>query len=165
MALDKKDADLFYQRGLWTSGCAVLHIPLKKACHCEAGRVSGPPWQFSTASGMTGIFKKEAPMNAIGMHYGFWSHNWNEIDYYTLIPKIARLGFDVSEVASAEFAYYSDDKLKELKQLADDNGLTFTYSIGLEAKYDLASDDASVRENGIRQHRAKEGRIAKVLDK
>lgn len=89
-------------------------------------------------------------MNAIGMHYGFWSHNWNEIDYYTLIPKIARLGFDVSEVASAEFAYYSDDKLRDLKKLADDNGLTFTYSIGLEAKYDLASDDASVRENGIR---------------
>ena len=89
-------------------------------------------------------------MNAIGMHYGFWSHNWDEIDYYTLIPKIARLGFDVSEVASAEFAYYSDDKLKDLKKLADDNGLTFTYSIGLEAKYDLASDDAAVRENGIR---------------
>jgi D-psicose/D-tagatose/L-ribulose 3-epimerase len=40
-------------------------------------------------------------MNAIGMHYGFWSHNWDEIDYFTLIPKIARLGFDVSEVASA----------------------------------------------------------------
>ena len=58
-------------------------------------------------------------MNAIGMHYGFWSHNWNEIDYYYLIPKIARLGFDVSEVASAEFAYYSDEKLKELKQLAE----------------------------------------------
>lgn len=89
-------------------------------------------------------------MNAIGMHYGFWSHNWDEIDYFTLIPKIARLGFDVSEVASAEFAYYSDDKLRDLKKLADDNGLTFTYSIGLESKYDLASDDASVRECGIR---------------
>ena len=38
-------------------------------------------------------------MNAIGMHYGFWSHNWNEIDYYYLIPKLARLGFDISEKA------------------------------------------------------------------
>lgn len=96
-------------------------------------------------------------MNAIGMHYGFWSHNWDEIDYFTLIPKIARLGFDVSEVASAEFAYYSDDKLRDLKKLADDNGLTFTYSIGLESKYDLASDDASVRECGIRH-------VTKILE-
>ena len=96
-------------------------------------------------------------MNAIGMHYGFWSHNWNEIDYYTLLPKLSRLGFDISEVASAEFAYYSDEKLKDLKQLADDNGLTFTYSIGLEDKYDLASDDAAVRENGIRH-------VTKILE-
>lgn len=89
-------------------------------------------------------------MNAIGMHYGFWSHNWDEIEYIPLIEKVARLGFDVCEVASAEFVRYSDEKLRELKLCADDNGLTFTYSIGLERQYDLASDDPAVRENGIR---------------
>lgn len=89
-------------------------------------------------------------MNPIGMHYGFWSHNWDEIQYIPLMEKISRLGFDVCEVASAEFGYYSDDKLKELKACADDHGLTFTYSIGLEPRYDLASDDPAVRETGIR---------------
>lgn len=89
-------------------------------------------------------------MNAIGMHYGFWSHNWDEISYIPLIKKIARLGFDVCEVASAEFCKYSDATLRELKSCADDHGLTFTYSIGLEKEYDLASDDPDVRENGIR---------------
>lgn len=89
-------------------------------------------------------------MNAIGMHYGFWSHNWDEIEYIPLIKKVSRLGFDICEVASAEFCKYSDEKLKELKKCADDHGIRFTYSIGLEKEYDLASDDPAVRENGIR---------------
>lgn len=89
-------------------------------------------------------------MNAIGMHYGFWSHNWDEIQYIPLMEKVARLGFDVCEVASAEFCKYSDETLGELKRRADDLGLTFTYSIGLEKEYDLASDDPAVRDNGVR---------------
>lgn len=89
-------------------------------------------------------------MNKIGMHYGFWSHNWDEIEYIPLIQKLARLGFDICEVASAEFGYYSEDKLRQVKACADDKGITFTYSIGLEGKYDLASDDASIRQAGIR---------------
>ena len=43
-------------------------------------------------------------MNAIGMHYGFWSHNWDEIQYIPLIEKVARLGFDVCEVASSAWS-------------------------------------------------------------
>lgn len=89
-------------------------------------------------------------MNAIGMHYGFWSHNWDEIQYVPLMEKVARLGFDVCEVASAEFCKYSDETLGELKRRADDLGLTFTYSICLEKEYDLASDDPAVRDNGVR---------------
>lgn len=89
-------------------------------------------------------------MNAIGMHYGFWSRNWDEIQYIPLMEKVARLGFDVCEVASAEFCKYSDETLGELKRRADDLGLTFTYSIGLEKEYDLASDDPAVRDNGVR---------------
>lgn len=84
------------------------------------------------------------------MHYGFWSHNWDEIAYIPLMEKIARLGFDVCEVASAEFCQYSDGTLRELKRCADGHGLTLTYSIGLEREYDLASDDPAIRENGIR---------------
>ena len=89
-------------------------------------------------------------MNPIGMHYGFWSHNWDEIAYIPLMEKLAWLGFDICEVASAAWGYYDDARLRELKACADHNGLGITYSIGLEAKYDLASDDPAVRENGIR---------------
>ena len=77
-------------------------------------------------------------MNPIGMHYGFWSHNWDEIAYIPLMEKLAWLGFDICEVASAEWGYYDDARLRELKACADHNGLGITYSIGLEAKYDLA---------------------------
>lgn len=37
-------------------------------------------------------------MNPIGMHYGFWSHNWDEIAYIPLMEKLAWLGFDICEV-------------------------------------------------------------------
>lgn len=30
-------------------------------------------------------------MNPIGMHYGFWSHNWDEIAYIPLMEKLAWL--------------------------------------------------------------------------
>lgn len=43
-------------------------------------------------------------MNPIGMHYGFWSHNWDEIAYIPLMEKLAWLGFDICEVASASGA-------------------------------------------------------------
>ena len=88
-------------------------------------------------------------MNKIGMHYGFWIHRWDEIAYLPLIEKVARLGFDLCEVASAEFGYYSDEQLRELKSCADDHGLGFTYSIGLGAEHDLASDDSAVRAAGV----------------
>lgn len=88
-------------------------------------------------------------MNKLGMHYGFWSHNWNEIEYLPLIRKVARLGFDLCEVASAEFGYYSDEKLRKLRACADDHGLGFTYSIGLGPEHDLASDDSAVRAAGV----------------
>ncbi len=88
-------------------------------------------------------------MNKIGMHYGFWSHNWDEIEYLPLIRKVARLGFDLCEVSSAEFGYYSDDTLRALKACADDNGIGFTYSIGLGPEHDLASGDSAVRDAGV----------------
>ena len=58
-------------------------------------------------------------MNPIGMHYGFWSHNWDEIAYIPLMEKLAWLGFDICEVASAEWGYYDDARLRELKACAD----------------------------------------------
>ena len=54
-------------------------------------------------------------MNPIGMHYGFWSHNWDEIAYIPLMEKLAWLGFDICEVASAKWGYYDDARLRELK--------------------------------------------------
>ncbi|MHC1770666.1 MAG: hypothetical protein AB9907_02830 [Flexilinea sp.] len=32
-------------------------------------------------------------MNKAGIHYGFWSHDWDKISYIPFIQKAARLGF------------------------------------------------------------------------
>ena len=34
-------------------------------------------------------------MNKVGIHYGFWSHDWDKISYIPFIQKAARLGFDI----------------------------------------------------------------------
>ena len=44
-------------------------------------------------------------MNPIGMHYGFWSHNWDEIQYIPLMEKQARLGFDISQMPAMYYLY------------------------------------------------------------
>lgn len=89
-------------------------------------------------------------MNRIGVHYGFWSHDWDKIDYPNLIKKAARLGFDTLEVAAAAWGYYPPERLKELRSMGEGEGASFTYSIGLGPEHDLASENSALREAGMR---------------
>ena len=88
-------------------------------------------------------------MNKIGIYYAYWVRDW-DTDFHPYIEKTAALGFDVLEIHAGKVAEMSPEERKRLKAHADEKGLTLTYCIGLPAKYDLASPDRSVRENGIK---------------
>ena len=87
-------------------------------------------------------------MNKLGIFMNFWEKNW-AADHKKYICKVAKLGFDVLEFQAQPLLDMTDDHLRELKKIADDNNIEMTYSLGLDKAYDISSDDASVREKGI----------------
>ncbi len=87
-------------------------------------------------------------MIKIGIYYAFWENDW-DADFHPYIDKVADLGFDILEINSGTFANMTTDERKSLKSHAVDRGVDLTYCIGLTAPYDVASEDAGVRKNGI----------------
>ena len=87
-------------------------------------------------------------MNKIGIYYAYWTHNW-DADFHPFIDKVADLGFDILEVNSGTIARMTSVERKGLKSHAEDRNVTLSYCIGLPQEYDIASEDKSVRENGI----------------
>ena len=87
-------------------------------------------------------------MNRIGIYYAYWTHNWDE-DFHPFVDKVADIGFDVLEVNGGTVGNMTPDERRALKAHADERGVGLSFCIGLTQPYDIASEDASVRENGI----------------
>ncbi|MBE5744108.1 MAG: sugar phosphate isomerase/epimerase [Clostridiales bacterium] len=86
-------------------------------------------------------------MNKLGIFINFWENSWT-VDYEKYIKKVAKIGFDVLEFQAQPLLNFSDDKLKFIKSLADDNGIELTYSLGLDKYYDISSYDDDTRKRG-----------------
>jgi len=87
-------------------------------------------------------------MNKIGIYYAYWTHDW-DADFHPFVDKVADLGFDILEVNGGTIANISSAERKSLKSHADDRGILLTYCFGMPQKYDIASEDKAVRENGV----------------
>jgi D-psicose/D-tagatose/L-ribulose 3-epimerase len=88
-------------------------------------------------------------MNKIGIYYAYWTHDW-DVDFNPYIDKVADLGFDVLEVNAGTIATMTSAERRRLKEHADKRNIGLSYCIGLPAKYDVAAEDANVRQNGVR---------------
>ncbi len=88
-------------------------------------------------------------MNKVGIHYGYWTQNWcGDFPYY--IKKVANLGFDILELSTDCLLDMSKSKLDEIKKTADENGIELTYCVGFTGDKDLASEDNTIRQEGIK---------------
>jgi len=87
-------------------------------------------------------------MNKIGIYYAYWTRNWN-VDFHPYIDKVADLGFDILEIHAGSIARMLSKDRKDLKKYADTRNITLTFGIGLPPEFDLASEDAEYRKNGI----------------
>jgi len=83
-----------------------------------------------------------------GIVYAYWSKDW-EGEYIDTIIRCKRCGFDVLEIFTPLLLTLPDNKLREIKAAAADNGIELAFLVGLSPEYDLSSGDASVRERGI----------------
>jgi D-psicose/D-tagatose/L-ribulose 3-epimerase len=87
-------------------------------------------------------------MSKIGIYYAYWTHDW-DADFHPFIDKVAELGFDVLEVNAGTVAHMTSEERQSLKAHADDKDIILSHCIGLPHKYDIASEDEAIRENGI----------------
>ncbi len=87
-------------------------------------------------------------MNKLGIFMNFWEQNWNA-DYYKYIKKASDLGFDVLEFQAQPLLNIPDEELRNIKKAADDCGIELTYSLGLDKRYDISSDDPYIRGAGV----------------
>ncbi len=82
-----------------------------------------------------------------GIYYAFWESQWNaEFRYY--IEKVAKIGFDVLEIAAHHINAYSESQLAEIRRCAKDNGVILTAGIGPSKEKNLSSPDEAVRKAG-----------------
>lgn len=87
-------------------------------------------------------------MNKVGIYNAFWERNW-DADFVPYVEKVAKLGFDILEVNSGTVTEMSNDQRDRLKNEALKHNIDLTFCIGLTKKYDIASADETVRQNGI----------------
>lgn len=80
-----------------------------------------------------------------GIYNAYWTHEWSaNYEYY--IPKVKKLGFDVLEISCAALTrdYATDEKIRDLKKCADDNGIILTAGYGPTKEQNLCSADEEV---------------------
>ena len=87
-------------------------------------------------------------MRKVGIYYAFWTHEW-DVDFAPFIRKVGKLGFDQLELNGGTIVTLDAGKQRDLKTMADDEGLTLSYGIGLQKPFDVASLDESVRRKGL----------------
>lgn len=86
--------------------------------------------------------------NKVGIYYAFWEQEWSA-DYFRYVEKIARLGFDVLEVAAGALPDMPRQARLDLAKAAKAEGIEITYCIGMPAAYDMASPDETTRVRGM----------------
>ena len=87
-------------------------------------------------------------MNRIGMHYGYWTQYWGS-EPLQFVQRAKKCGFDILEVNAPKVTLMSNAERDVLRGAVADAGLGLTYSIGMTADMDLASEDAGTRQKGI----------------
>ena len=82
-----------------------------------------------------------------GIYNAYWTHEWSaNYEYY--IPKVKSLGFDVLEISCAALTedYATEEKLRDLRKCAEDNGVLLTAGYGPTKEQNLCSPDPAVVE-------------------
>ncbi len=97
-------------------------------------------------------------MNKIGIYYAYWTRDW-DADFHPFVDRVARLGFDVLEVNAGTIADMPARARLSLRDHAADKNILLSYCIGLPPQYDIASEDKTIRRNGI----AYLQRLAKII--
>lgn len=84
-----------------------------------------------------------------GIYYSYWEKNWGG-DPRKYIRKVRKLGFDVLELACADFPTKATAYFRELRKLAESEGVLLSGGYGPIAEHNLASDNPDIVQNAFR---------------
>ena len=82
-----------------------------------------------------------------GIYYSYWEREWSA-DCLKYVEKVAKLGFDIIEIAAHHLNNYTPAHIDEVGRAARDNGITITAGLGPSVDKNLSSPDAGVRKAG-----------------
>ena len=82
-----------------------------------------------------------------GIYYSYWEQEWSA-DCLRYVEKVARLGFDVIEIAAQHLNSYSPAHIAEVARAARDNGIAITAGLGPSPEKNLSSADPAIRKAG-----------------
>jgi len=83
----------------------------------------------------------------LGIYYPYWEHEWSA-DCLKYVEKVAKLGFDIIEIAAHHLNSYSQAHLDEIARSARDNGVAITAALGPSPQKNLSSADPAIRKAG-----------------
>lgn len=81
-----------------------------------------------------------------GIYYAYWEHEWKG-DYHYYIDKVARLGYDILEIAAGPLPNYTVAELRSLREHAAREGIRLTVGYGPLPENYIASSDPEVRKH------------------
>ena len=84
-----------------------------------------------------------------GIYFAYWAKEWG-VDQAQYIPRVKKLGFDILELSCAMLKDISNEKLIEMRKMAEDNGVILTAGYGPGPNENLGSADPAVQEHAIR---------------
>ncbi|MGA2495841.1 MAG: sugar phosphate isomerase/epimerase [Roseiarcus sp.] len=82
-----------------------------------------------------------------GIYYPYWEHEWS-VDCLKYVEKVAKLGFDIIEIAGQPVSSYSQAHVDEIARCARDNGVAMTANLGPSPQQNLSSADPAIRKAG-----------------
>ena len=82
-----------------------------------------------------------------GIYYPYWEHEWSA-DCLKYVEKVAKLGFDIIEIAAHHLNGYSPAHIDEIGRSARDNGIAITAGLGPSPQKNLSSADPAIRKAG-----------------
>jgi len=82
-----------------------------------------------------------------GIYYSYWEQEWSA-DCLKYVEKVAKLGFDIIEIAAHHLNGFSQAHRDEIARAARDNGITITAGLGPSPRRNLSSADPAIRKAG-----------------
>jgi D-psicose/D-tagatose/L-ribulose 3-epimerase len=82
-----------------------------------------------------------------GIYYPYWEREWSA-DCLKYVEKVAKLGFDVIEIAAQHLNRYTPAHIDEIARSARENGIAITAGLGPSPHKNLSSPDPAIRQAG-----------------